>query len=262
MKNITSLASLYKRDTKGKVRIWTIEWGFNSDNDAGFRTIAGSLDGQKVTSEWNKTIAKNEGKVNYKSAKQQAEFEAQAEWTKKADKEYFENQADIDSYELFKPMLAHDFTKTPVESGYTQPKLDGIRCVIDKNGMHTRGGKPINSCPHIWESVKHIIEANPNVVLDGELYNHELKSNFQKIVSLVRKVKCRPEEIKESAELVEYHIYDMFDKNNPTLKFTDRIEWVADNVKGNMIKIVETNFAHDSKEIDEQLPARWQPGAR
>ena len=69
---------------------------------------------------------------------------------------------------------------------------------------------------------------------------------------MVRKVKCRPEEIKESAELVEYHIYDMFDKNNPTLKFTDRIEWVADNVKGNMIKIVETNFAHDSKEIDEQ----------
>ena len=31
MKNITSLASLYKRDTKGKVRIWTIEWGSNSD---------------------------------------------------------------------------------------------------------------------------------------------------------------------------------------------------------------------------------------
>ena len=67
MKNITSLASLYKRDTKGKVRIWTIEWGSNSDTDAGFRTIAGLLDGQKVTSEWNKTIAKNEGKVNYKS---------------------------------------------------------------------------------------------------------------------------------------------------------------------------------------------------
>ena len=31
-----------------------------------------------------------------------------------------------------------------------------------------------------------------------------------------------------------------------TLKFTDRIEWVVDNVKGNMIKIVETNY-HDSK---------------
>ena len=44
----------------------------------------------------------------------------------------------------------------------------------------------------------------------------------------------------------------MFDKNNPTLKFTDRIEWVADNVKGNMIKIVETNLHMIPKEIDEQ----------
>jgi DNA ligase-1 len=251
MENIVSLASLYKRDTKGKVRIWTIEWGFNSDTDAGFRTIAGLLDGQKVTSEWNKTIAKNEGKVNYKSAKQQAEFEAQAEWTKKADKEYFENQADIDSYKLFKPMLAHDFTKTPVESGYTQPKLDGIRCVIDKNGMHTRGGKPINSCPHIWESVKHIIEANPNVVLDGELYNHELKADFQKIVSLVRKVKCRPNEIAESAEKVQYHIYDMFDKNNTKMTFTERSKWLQDNVSGNMIVLVETAKTDTPEDIDK-----------
>ena len=30
MKNITSLASLYKRDTKGKLRIWTIEHGYDS----------------------------------------------------------------------------------------------------------------------------------------------------------------------------------------------------------------------------------------
>ena len=83
--------------------------------------------------------------------------------------------------------------------------------------MHTRGGKPINSCPHIWESVKHIIEANPNVVLDGELYNHELKSNFSQRLFFGKKSKnVDPEEIKESAELVEIHIYDMFDKNNHT----------------------------------------------
>ena len=46
-------------------------------------------------------------------------------------------------------MLAHDFTKTPLKV-VTHIKLDGIRCVIDKNGMHTRGGKPtINSCPYL-----------------------------------------------------------------------------------------------------------------
>ena len=47
--------------------------------------------------------------------------------------------------------------------------------------MWTRAGKPTTSCPHIWESVKHIFDTS-NVVLDGELYNHELKADFQKIV--------------------------------------------------------------------------------
>ena len=42
------------------------------------------------------------------------------------------------------------------------------------------------------------------VTLDGELYNHALKDN-QKITSLVRKtVNIGEEELKESAELVQY----------------------------------------------------------
>ena len=58
MKNIESLTSLYKRDTKGKIRIWTVQYGFDSDDVAGTRTIAGLVDGQKVTSEWNMSVAK------------------------------------------------------------------------------------------------------------------------------------------------------------------------------------------------------------
>jgi len=204
--------------------------------------------------------AKNVGRSNATTPKEQAQDEAHSEWTKKADKEYFADIADIDSYELFKPMLAHDFTKTPVEVGYTQPKLDGIRCVVDKHGMHTRGGKPINSCPHIWDSLKHIIEANPNVVLDGELYNHELKADFQKIVSLVRKVKCRPEEIAEAAQLVEYHIYDMCDKDNKDMLFLDRSNWLAENVTGNMIVLVDTDSADNSAEIDKLYGEYTQAG--
>ena len=250
MQNITSLQSLYKRDSKGKIRIWTVEVGYDSDDVAGIRSISGTVDGEKITSVWNMSEAKNVGRANATNAREQAEAEAQSQWTKKADKEYFTNVADIDSYEIFKPMLAHDFTKTPVEDGYTQPKLDGIRCIVDRHGMHTRGGKPINSCPHIWESLKPIIDANPNIVLDGELYNHELKANFEKIVSLVRKVKCRPEEIAQSAELVEYHIYDMYDHNDTDKLFTDRSQWLADNVSGNMVVLVHTDVANNSAEID------------
>ena len=37
-------------------------------------------------------------------------------------------------------MLAHDWAKVQFEQGYTQPKLDGIRCLIDPRGMWTRAG--------------------------------------------------------------------------------------------------------------------------
>jgi DNA ligase-1 len=260
MKNVKSLKPLYKRDSKGKLRIWTVEVGFDNENVAGIRSVSGLVDGEKVTSGWNMCVAKNVGKVNATTAKGQAEFEAQAQWTKKADKEYFAKKKDVDSYELFKPMLAHDFTKKPVDSGYTQPKLDGIRCIVDKNGMHTRAGKAINSCPHIWESLKHIIKANPNIVLDGELYNHKLKADFQKITSLVRKLKCRPEEIAESAELVEYHIYDMFDRDNEDMIFTDRAKWLVDNVEGPGVVLVKTTKCKDIAKINEMYGKYTEAG--
>ena len=91
MKNIESLTSLYKRDTKGKIRIWTVQYGFDSDDVAGTRTIAGLVDGQKVTSEWNMSVAKNVGKANGTTAKTQAISEAKSSWDQKADKEYFED---------------------------------------------------------------------------------------------------------------------------------------------------------------------------
>ena len=53
MKNIQSLPELFKRDTKGKVRTWTVQYGWDDDNTAGIRTVSGLVDGKKVTSVWN-----------------------------------------------------------------------------------------------------------------------------------------------------------------------------------------------------------------
>jgi DNA ligase-1 len=91
---------------------------------------------------------------------------------------------------------------------YSQPKLDGIRCLVSKDGMQSRNGKPIISAPHILEALQPFFEEYPDVVLDGELYNHDLKHDFEKIVSLVRKTKPTAEDLEESKELVQYHIYD------------------------------------------------------
>ena len=222
MKNIVSLNTLYKRDTAGRIREWTVEYGYDDDDNAGTRTVSGLTDGKKVTSVWNITEAKNVGKVNATNAREQAVSEAQSLWDINVEKEYFENVADIDSYTKFKPMLAHDYTKRPQSQGWSQPKLDGIRCIADKNGLWTRSGKEITSCPHIWDAIGPILRRNPNMVFDGELYNHELKEDFNKITSLVRKVKTTEADRAEAAKLVQYHVYDCYDHDQPNLTFNQR----------------------------------------
>jgi len=119
-------------------------------------------------------------------------------------------------------MLAHDYTKRPQSQGWSQPKLDGIRCIADKNGLWTRSGKEITSCPHIWDAIGPILRRNPNMVFDGELYNHELKEDFNKITSLVRKVKTTEADRAEAAKLVQYHVYDCYDHDQPDLTFNQR----------------------------------------
>ena len=266
MQNIVSLDPLYKRDSKGKVRIWTMQVGFNNENEAGIRTISGLVDGQKVTSEWNLTEAKNVGRSNATTAKTQAEFEAQAEWTKNVDKEYFVDVNAIDSYTAFKPMLVHDFTKTPVTSGITQPKLDGIRMVVNTRGLYSRSNKEIVAVPHIAEALADFIKDHPTVTLDGELYNHELKDNFQKITSLVRKtVNLGANELAESKELVQYHIYDMFDSANPDMTFMQRYNWIQKNVhlvnkKAVGIHLVPVAICETSEEIDVMYGEYTQAG--
>jgi DNA ligase-1 len=253
MQTIYNLPKLYKRDTTGKVREWTMQYGWNLDEtQAGTRTISGLQDGKKVTSEWFITEAKNVGRANSTTNITQAKAEAQAEWDKRTEKEYFEDIDAIDSYTAFKPMLAHDFTKTPVENGYTQPKLDGIRMVVNSRGLYSRSNKEIVAVPHIAEQLADFIKKFPTVTLDGELYNHELKDNFQKITSLVRKtVNLGADELAESAELVQYHVYDMFDSANPNMTFTQRAKWISENVSGNSIVLVKYDIANTSADIDK-----------
>ena len=254
MKNVEKLPSLYKRDSKGKIRVWQIEVGYSNDDYAGTRTVAGLEDGKKVTSEWNLSEAKNVGKINSTTAYTQAQAEAKSIWDKRIEKEYFVDISDIDSYDKFEPMLAADYTKTKVQisSGYSQPKLDGIRCIANSKGLWTRSGKPITSCPHIWEEVKDVLEANPEVTLDGELYNHELKEDFNKIVSLVRKTKFTDADLEDSKRLVQYHVYDIHNSNNADVIFSIRnVDLNDSGIFKEYLHFVRTDWCDTQDQLDE-----------
>jgi len=113
-----------------------------------------------------------------------------------------------------KPMLAHKFSNSRVDWSqpvYIQPKLDGVRCLFTKDGAYSRTGKQFMNIAHIELRLIPFFKQHPDVVLDGELYNHELKNDFEKIISLVRKQKPTSDDRLEAKNMVQLHVYDYFD---------------------------------------------------
>jgi DNA ligase-1 len=207
------LETIYKKTKTGATQEWTIEV---SDNK--YRTHSGQVGGQITTNVWTVVYGKNEGKANGTTDNEQALKEAIAKRTKKLESGYFESITNIDTKQYFEPMLAakwEDYKDKLTYPIYSQAKLDGIRCILTKDGMFSRNGKPIISAPHIFDSVKPLFETNPNLIFDGELYADKFANDFNKIVSLVKKTKPTADDLKESKELIEYHIYDLpsSDKN-------------------------------------------------
>ena len=112
-----------------------------------------------------------------------------------------------------KPMLAHKFNESRVdwsEPVYIQPKLDGVRCLFTKDGAYSRTGKKFMNLAHIELALIPFFKKQPDVVLDGELYNHKLKRDFEKIISLVRKQKPTADDRLDAQHLVQFHVYDWF----------------------------------------------------
>ena len=92
--------------------------------------------------------------------------------------------------ETIKPMLAHKYNPEKADyPAYIQPKLDGVRCIFTKDGAYSRTGNEFKNVDHIKKDLKVVFNRYPNLILDGELYNHGLKDDFEKIISLVRKTK-------------------------------------------------------------------------
>ena len=109
-----------------------------------------------------------------------------------------------------KAMLAHKYNEDKADyPAYIQPKLDGVRCLFTAKGAFSRANNQFMNVEHIEQALKTFFAKNPTAVLDGELYNHGLKDDFEKIISLVKKKKPTDADKAEAAELVQYHVYDV-----------------------------------------------------
>ncbi|MGB4734369.1 MAG: hypothetical protein WBH19_08370 [Candidatus Nanopelagicales bacterium] len=119
-------------------------------------------------------------------------------------------------------MLAQKVNTKPIDwtkKVFVQPKLDGVRCLFTKDGAYSRTGKQFKNVDHLQNGLQDFFTKFPDVVLDGELYNHNLKHDFEKIISLVRKQKPTEQDRSEASDLVQFHVYDVITEPNFTYEF-------------------------------------------
>lgn len=234
---------LYKKSKKDVLQQWQI---FISNNS--YWTEAGQVGGVITKSLPTEVFGKNLHKANATSDKEQTLKEVLAIITKQKEKGYNEEVKDAGKVDYFKPMLAKEYNKYKdklVFPVYSQPKLDGVRCLATKDGLFSRSGKAIVACPHIFDSVKHLFKQNPSLVLDGELYQHSLSQNFDKLISLIRKTKPDADELIESKNHIEYWVYDCPSKD----LFSSRLKFI-ENLKNKHVVIVESKLCNNPQDID------------
>ena len=240
--------TIYKRDSGGRLRVWRME-----RDGSRYRTVSGLADGKLAETGWTQARA-----ASQPTDEAQAEFEIKAAYENKLTREYHRTiEATAGGAHFFKPMLAKEFAGWQGECA-AQPKLDGIRCIATKTGLFSRQGKPITAVPHIHAQLAPLFQNFPGLILDGELYNHDLKDDFNTIVSIVRKKDPSVEELELAEARVQYHVYDVPSDPNPHIwgKMTELHELVTEHNLGGAIELVETVSVGSPTFLDE-LYGRW-----
>ena len=183
----------------------------------------GLIDGKKHVTTEVINSGKNLGKVNATTPVSQAIFNAESKRNNKLDSgyDYTVEGSRAKFNDLLKPMLAQSYDKHKkklVYPCYTQPKLDGIRCLARRRGdvvtLYSRKGKVLDLVPHINEALLSLLEDGQ--CADGELYTYGW--DFQKIISAIKKTN-------ENTPGIEYWIYDLPNMQNRDEPFHERFSY-------------------------------------
>ncbi len=180
---------LYKQTVTGKIQQWIISVDRNT-----VITEYGQVAGKKQTTTDVIKAGKNIGRANSTTAETQAVAQAQQTFDSKLKDGYVEDitkaQENRNTLQAVLPMLAHTIEqkeKYVVFPALAQPKLDGLRCIaIIKNGkvrLFSRSQKEYLTVPHIITELEALFR-DTDIILDGELYNHEYKDSFNTIIHI------------------------------------------------------------------------------
>lgn len=266
--------TLYKLDTKGKQRQWTIT--VVTDGHTGDIIIdTGLVEGKKVRQVISIDKGKNVGKANATTPATQALAEAQAKLEQQLRSGYVKDLADLKASGtlgsgLPQCLLAHKYSidgslkssKTLAKMGlvgkkiYISPKLDGTRCLIDITNdsaiMYTRRGDIYTV--QIPSILKEVIEnklrnfpQRVNLILDGELYPKEGSNmSFNELNGhLKRKDNVDLEKISQ----INYNIYDIMDESVYPIRYEMLKKFESEHVK----VVPQTEIVATDENITEKL---------
>ncbi len=244
---------LYKKTSTGAIQTWRI-W----TEGARYFTEHGQLGGQLQRTPGALSEPKNVGRSNATTAEQQATADALSKWEKKSKSGYTLTAGEARAGEVNEefveggifPMLAQSYSKHGAKIVFpcaVQAKLDGHRCIAVVNGdgtvgLWSRTRKPITGVPHIARAIEGL-NLRPGTMLDGELYNHEYRDNFEELTHFIRQQTPAP-----GHEVVHYHVYDLAGSG----PFTDRLLALGRLACGAPpLVLVDTKTVQDEAELME-----------
>lgn len=184
-------------------------------------------------------VPKNIGKANETTPEGQAFSEYKSIIEKLKQKNYrFQSECPSG---VFLPMLAKtavlEKLRYPV---YAQPKFDGTRATQSNGLMMSRKGKQ-----YLSKVVSHLIVDLPeHLILDGELILPK-PYTFQQSMSAIKRFNA------VHTPKLEFHVYDLYDYDQPNLKYLDRLALLKTLALNPSIKICPTDICHSTEEVKE-----------
>jgi len=260
-----SFEILYGTSKNDKIKKWIISVKMNSDKTATIITENGYIDGKMNISHRIIKAGKNIGKKNETTVLEQAIQEAEKKYNDKIEKDGYSTNKEHIEVKIF-PMLANKFDPKKETCGidfpcFIQPKLDGLRCMTSNNNnivsMKSRVNIEFKQIPHLIEQSELFFKAaselgHSSIYMDGELYTDKIP--FEKLSGYIRLKDDSDIEKEDKIKLIEYHIYDLYDEENPDMDYESRkklLDSIFKKKKFTHLKNVETQECLSKEKVKE-----------
>ena len=260
LENIPIFPTLYKNKSgKNKITQWTVKIEYNNNETYNIIVTFGEIYGKQQVH----TTLIEKGKAG-RSVFKQTLLEAKSKWNEKKNRDGYYILVEKDNDDstptptpiieinnnntIIRPMLANTFNcnnqtntrgyKMPFPA-FVQKKYDGIRCMAHSSSsgiiLESRKGllfphfeKIINELQLFFTYSNELLQSDceqnilPYIYFDGELYSDNIP--FEKINGYTRLSKNISDEDRENINKIQYHIYDCYISNIPSLSFRERMD--------------------------------------